>query len=115
MQHCEFANLKINRCVRSPDPAPKQNNLKHQFKMKTTIEISNYPLTIEFEEQILDFLARIKSHPNILIKVNATSTHLVGEFDEVMNALNQEIKVSFEKYGKMIFVMKVLNGALNLG
>lgn len=82
--------------------------------MKTTIEISNYPLTEQFEEQILDFLARIKKHPNILIQVNATSTHMVGEFDEVMQALNQEIKTSFEKYGKMIFVMKVLNGALSL-
>ncbi|MEY3235952.1 MAG: hypothetical protein RI883_53 [Bacteroidota bacterium] len=82
--------------------------------MKTTIEISNYPLTLEYESQILDFIERIKQYPAIQIKVNTTSTHLVGDFDEVMTALNKEIKTSFEKFGQMIFVVKVLKGALEL-
>lgn len=82
--------------------------------MKTTIEISNYPLTEQFENQIIDFISRMKEHSDIEIKVNTTSTHLVGEFDTVMSALNKEIKTSFEKYGKMIFVIKVLNGGLAL-
>lgn len=82
--------------------------------MKTTIEISNYPLTEEFEGQIIDFITRMKEHSDLELKVNATSTHIVGEFDIVMSALNKEIKTSFEKYGKMIFVIKVLNGGLTL-
>lgn len=82
--------------------------------MKTTIEISNYPLTIEYETQILDFIGRIKQYKTILVKVNTTSTHLVGDYDDVMIALNKEIKTSFEKFGQMIFVVKVLKGALEL-
>lgn len=82
--------------------------------MKTTIEISNYPLNADYIPPIQDFIDRINTHANITVKVNATSTHIVGEIDEVMPILQREIKTSFEKYGKMIFVMKVLNGALDI-
>jgi uncharacterized protein YqgV (UPF0045/DUF77 family) len=82
--------------------------------MKTTVEISNYPLTEAYEAQIIDFIERMKNHSDIVVKVNTTSTHLVGDLDVVMTALNQEIKTSFEKFGKMIFVVKILKGALEL-
>ncbi|MEN9998479.1 MAG: hypothetical protein RI922_1469 [Bacteroidota bacterium] len=82
--------------------------------MKTTVEISNYPLTEAYEAQIIDFIERMKNHSDIVVKVNTTSTHLVGDLDVVMSALNQEIKTSFEKFGKMIFVVKILKGALEL-
>lgn len=82
--------------------------------MKTTVEISNYPLTEAYELQIIDFIERIKLHADIEVKVNTTSTHLVGDLDHVMAALNQEIKTSFEKFGQMIFVVKILKGALEL-
>lgn len=80
--------------------------------MKTTIEISKYPLNADYEPPILDFIQRLKKHPHVLVKTNATSTHIVGDYDEVMTLIQKEIKDSFEKYGKAIFVMKVLNGEL---
>lgn len=82
--------------------------------MQTTIEISNYPLTEAYEEQILDFIERVRSHSNIDAKVNATSTHIIGSYDVVFTVLQREIKTSYEKYGQMIFVIKVLKGALDL-
>ena len=82
--------------------------------MQTTIEVSNYPLTEAYEEQILDFIERVRSHSGIQVKVNATSTHITGAFDMVFAVLHQEIKASYEKYGQMIFVIKVLKGALDL-
>jgi len=81
--------------------------------MKTTIEISNYPLSEEFEPKILDFIERCQAS-GVKTKVNATSTHLQGDYDEVMNLIQAEIKTSFEKFGKMIFVVKVLKGELDL-
>ena len=80
--------------------------------MKTTVELSKYPLNADYEPPILDFIGRLNGHQNITVKTNATSTHVVGDYDEVMNILQKEIKFSFEKYGKAIFVMKVLNGDL---
>lgn len=82
--------------------------------MKTTIEISNYPLSADYIPPIQDFIDRLNLNQNIKVKTNATSTHIVGDFDVVMPIIQQEIKTSFEKYGKMIFVMKILNGALDI-
>lgn len=84
-----------------------------KINMKTTVEISNYPLNEDYENIILDFIERCKLH-EIKVKVNATSTHLQGDYDVVMKIIQQEIKASFEKYGKMIFVVKVLLGELDL-
>jgi uncharacterized protein YqgV (UPF0045/DUF77 family) len=80
--------------------------------MKTTVEISNYPLSADYEPPILDFINRLKEVEGLKIQVNATSTHIGGEYNLVMETLQQEILTSFERYGKMIFVMKVLNGDL---
>lgn len=82
--------------------------------MKTTIEISNYPLNADYIPPIKDFIERLNKNKNITVKTNATSTHIVGDIDEVFGILHKEIKNSFEKYGKMIFVMKVLNGELDI-
>ena len=80
--------------------------------MKTTVERSNYPLNDDYEPPILDFINRLKEVEGLKIQVNATSTHIGGEYNLVMETLQQEIRTSFERYGKMIFVMKVLNGDL---
>lgn len=69
---------------------------------------------MDYEDQILDFIERVRSHSEIKVKVNATSTHITGAFDAVFSILQQEIKSSYEKYGQMIFVVKVLKGALDL-
>ena len=82
--------------------------------MKTTVEISNYPLSEEFIPKIQDFIDRCNSHENIIIKTNATSTHIMGDYDIVFNLLQKEIKTSFEKYGKQIFVVKFLFGELDI-
>jgi uncharacterized protein YqgV (UPF0045/DUF77 family) len=82
--------------------------------MKTTIEISNYPLSEEYISKIQDFIDRCNKHSGITIRTNATSTHIVGDYDIVMGVLKEEIKTSFEKYGKAIFVVKILNGALDI-
>ena len=82
--------------------------------MKTTIEISKYPLNENYEPPILNFIERLNTHENIEVKTNATATHLVGDYDKIMELLQKEIKHSFETYGKAIFVIKILNGALDI-
>ncbi|MEJ6757489.1 MAG: YkoF family thiamine/hydroxymethylpyrimidine-binding protein [Crocinitomicaceae bacterium] len=81
--------------------------------MKVTIEISNYPLSEDYEPKILDFINRCQAH-GMRTKVNATATHIQGDYETVMNLVQEEIKTSFEKYGQMIFVLKVLKGELDL-
>ena len=80
--------------------------------LEMDMELRKYPLNENYEPAILDFINRLNQYDNILVKTNATSTHVVGDYDEVMPILQGEIKLSFEKYGKAIFVMKVLHGEL---
>ena len=51
--------------------------------MKTTIEISNYPLSEDYEPKILDFIERCQAG-GVKTKVNTTSTHIQGDYDVVM-------------------------------
>jgi uncharacterized protein YqgV (UPF0045/DUF77 family) len=82
--------------------------------MKITLEISMYPLNREFEAHILEFIHRLHHHKNILVKTNATATHVVGEFDEVFNALKAETKTSFETGEKFVIVTKIINSELDI-
>lgn len=80
--------------------------------MQTTIEISMYPLHENYEPAIIEFINNIKQVDGLLVKVNPTATHIFGEFDLVFESLKTVIKQSFEKYGKVVFAIKVLNGNL---
>jgi uncharacterized protein YqgV (UPF0045/DUF77 family) len=80
--------------------------------MEVTVEISKYPLKEEYIKPIKSFIDRINTTEGILVKTNATSTQIAGEYNLVMDLLKEEIKKSYEQFGKSIFVMKVLLGNL---
>ena len=79
--------------------------------MIITVEISMYPLKDEYVKHIDDFIKALYKY-NVRVTSNFTSTHVIGEFDEVMKAVNTEMKVVF-KNGQTSFVMKVLNDDLS--
>ena len=80
--------------------------------MKISVEISKYPLDEQYISQIKDFIDRLNLHPEITVLTNTMSTQVFGEYDILMSVLNQEIKTSFENFGKMIFVCKFINADL---
>jgi len=80
--------------------------------MKTTVELSNYPLNEVYKPIIKDFIKRLNTNPSFKVITSATNTQVSGDYDEVMSMLQEEIKLSFEKFGKAVFVMKVLKGDL---
>jgi uncharacterized protein YqgV (UPF0045/DUF77 family) len=80
--------------------------------MKTSVEISYYPLHDEFIPPIREFIDRINLHEGLIVKTNGMSTQIFGEYDLVMSALAQEIKTSFQN-PHSVFVMKVINADLN--
>lgn len=77
--------------------------------MKISVELSNYPLTENFKPPIRDFIKRLQSHDELTVVCNTMSTQVFGEFDVLMPILNEEIKRSFEQFGKQIFVCKYMN------
>ena len=77
--------------------------------MKVAVDISLYPLDADFIPPIKDVIARFNEHEGLEVWTNAMSTQLVGEFDDVMQALHDEIGATFDKLPKAVFAIKMLN------
>ena len=80
--------------------------------MDIGVEISLYPLTTEFVPAIQAFIARLREDPHLKIVTNSLSTQVFGAYEEVMEALRRELRLTFESLAagsdKAVFVMKVL-------
>lgn len=81
--------------------------------MKLSLEISMYPLNETYIPLIKGFIDRMNQHKNLIVKTNTMSTQVFGEFDEVMGAFQQELKVSFIDETKIMVVTKFFNGDLS--
>lgn len=82
--------------------------------MQITIEISMYPLAQDYEHHIVDFINRLKSHDVILVKSNAMSTYVQGNFDVVWEIMRQELKKTFESGVPVSNVLKIIPRSLPL-
>lgn len=86
--------------------------MKTKLIMKTSVEISYYPLDQEFVPPIREFIDRINKYDGLVAKTNGMSTQVFGEYDVLMPALVKEIRQSFEN-PHSVFVMKIINADLN--
>jgi hypothetical protein len=77
-------------------------------QMNIGVEISLYPLRNEFIPPIRDFIERLNADGRFKVLTNDMSTQVFGRYEDVMDALTREIRPTFERDGKAIFVMKVL-------
>ena len=80
--------------------------------MKTSVEISYYPLNEEYIPPIRGFIDRINTYKGLTVRTNGMSTQIFGEYDVLMDALSKEIRESF-KHPHSVFVMKIINADLN--
>jgi len=80
--------------------------------MKVAVDISLYPLDADFIPPIKDVISRLNGHETLEVWTNAMSTQVVGEFDDVMDALRVEIGATFEQLPKAVFAIKILNNPL---
>ncbi len=74
--------------------------------MKLRVDISLYPLNENFIPPIDDFISRLNRHEDITVWTNDLSTQIFGDYEKVMQVLNEEMKISFEEKMKMVFVVK---------
>ena len=76
--------------------------------MDIGVEISLYPLHQQYIPPIDDFIARLNSDQTLRVVTNSMSTQVFGEYEAVMQRLMRELRSSFERNDKAVFVMKVL-------
>ncbi len=81
--------------------------------MIVAIDISLYPLDKNFIPPITDFIARLNGYPTLTVTTNSMSTQIEGEYDLVMDIINQEIKETFENHDKSVFTIKILNNQIS--
>ena len=76
--------------------------------MRISVDISLYPLTEDYVEPILAFIAQLESNSKLIVKRNSLSTQVFGEYRDVMDMLDKEIKVVFDKLPHSVFAMKFI-------
>ncbi len=80
--------------------------------MRVAVDISLYPLADDFIPPIKDVIERLNANSSVEVVTNAMSTQIRGDYDDVMAALNQEIKKTFDQCPKAVFAIKILNNPL---
>jgi uncharacterized protein YqgV (UPF0045/DUF77 family) len=78
--------------------------------MNVTAELSMYPLREEFIPAIDAVIEKLNSFANINVQTFATATTLIGDFEEVMNAIKETIAWSYSTYGTAVFAAKIIPG-----
>lgn len=68
-----------------------------------------YPLREDYGTPILRFIDRLRQHPGLTLHTNTMSTQVFGDYDAIMAALGQEMKVAFEAGDTTVMVMKIAN------
>ena len=81
--------------------------------MRVAVDISLYPLDENFIPPIQDVIDRLNTHNALEVSTNPMSTQIKGDYDVVMAALNQEMRISFVQTPKAVFVIKILNNPLS--
>ena len=54
----------------------------------------------------------MQKYSGVSVVRNDLSTQLYGDYDQIMDLLKAELRLSWEKYGKSIFVIKFLKDDL---
>ena len=80
--------------------------------MKASVDISLYPLADDYIPTIKEFIERVQQYPDVAVVRNDLSTQLYGDYEQLMDLLKVELRLSWEKYGKSIFVIKFLRDDL---
>ena len=80
--------------------------------MQASVDISLYPLADDYIPAIKEFIERVQQYPDVAVVRNDLSTQLYGDYEQLMDLLKVELRLSWEKYGKSIFVIKFLRDDL---
>ncbi|HLV92647.1 MAG TPA: thiamine-binding protein [Aequorivita sp.] len=75
--------------------------------MKISVELTLTPLQDEYEPAIIDFIKRLRNS-GLTVLENPLSTQVYGDYDEVMNLLQKEVKVALEAVERGLIYMKIV-------
>ena len=80
--------------------------------MKVTLEITMYPLTDGYKQEVKAFLRRLNRQENVEVITNGVSTQVFGDYDDVMSAYTDALKPSMEGEIAIAVISKIINSHL---
>lgn len=75
--------------------------------MKISVELTLTPLQDDFEPAIIHFITRLRES-GLTVLENPLSTQVYGDYDQVMELLQKEIRQAFELIDKGLLYMKIV-------
>ena len=76
--------------------------------MILTAEITMYPFKEDYIPPIQAIIKKLNSYPHLKVKTFPTATILVAEYAQVMNAISDTMRWSYEEYGRAVFIVKFI-------
>ncbi|MFO7276234.1 MAG: hypothetical protein DIU56_004280 [Pseudomonadota bacterium] len=76
--------------------------------MEIGVEISLYPFNAEYLPPIRGFIERLNADGRFRVVTNSMSTQVFGPCEAVLELIGREMRTTFERDGKAVFVMKVV-------
>ena len=80
--------------------------------MKISVELTLTPIQDDYEPAIINFIKKMRES-GLNVKENPLSTQVYGEYNEVMNVLNKEIKNTFEAIERGLMYIKIVKSDLS--
>jgi uncharacterized protein YqgV (UPF0045/DUF77 family) len=77
--------------------------------MLLSAEISMYPLAENYIPLIEGFIEKLNCYGELTVQTFPTCTVIMGEQEQVMDALKDAMRWSHDKQGKSIFVTKFIH------
>ena len=75
--------------------------------MEISVELTFSPLQDDFELHIINFIKKLRAS-GLTVLENPLSSQVYGNYDEVMQVLNSEIKEAFELMDNGLLYMKII-------
>ena len=75
--------------------------------MKISVELTLSPLQDQYEQPIIDFIVNLRNSGLKVIE-NPLSTQIYGEYNQVMQVLNSEIKITFQAMERGVLFIKIV-------
>lgn len=75
--------------------------------MQISVELTLTPIQDDYEPIIIDFIKKMRQS-GLTVKENPLSTQVYGEYDKVMDFLQEEIKTTMEAMDRGLLYMKMV-------
>ncbi len=75
--------------------------------MKISVELTLTPIQDDYEPIIIDFIKAMRNS-GLTVLENPLSTQVYGEYDKVMQILQEEVQVAFEAMDRGLLHMKIV-------